>query len=56
MTDKLTDEQKKKMLEFIPLGKMGSTGDVAKLALFLASEESCYITGQVIQIDGGMVM
>ncbi len=56
MTDKLADAVKEKMLGFIPLGKMGSTGDVSNLALFLASEESAYITGQVIQVDGGMVM
>ncbi len=56
MTDKLTDEAKQKLLNFIPLGRMGDTRDVAKLALFLASDDSGYVTGQVIQVDGGMVM
>ncbi len=56
MTDKLTDVVKEKMLGYIPLGKMGTTGDVANLALFLAGDEASYITGQVIQVDGGMVM
>ncbi|RKY41949.1 MAG: 3-oxoacyl-ACP reductase [Candidatus Makaraimicrobium thalassicum] len=56
MTDKLTDEAKQKLLGVIPLGRMGNTQDVAKLALFLASDDSAYITGQVVQVDGGMVM
>lgn len=56
MTDKLSEESKEKLLAFIPLRKMGSTKDVASLALFLASEDSSYITGQVVQVDGGMVM
>ena len=56
MTDKLTDDMKDTMLKLIPLGKMGNTGDVANLALFLASEDSAYITGEVIKVDGGMVM
>ncbi|MFH1552591.1 MAG: 3-oxoacyl-[acyl-carrier-protein] reductase, partial [Candidatus Omnitrophota bacterium] len=56
MTDKLTEEAKQKLLGFIPIGRMGETQDVAKLALFLASDDSAYVTGQVIQVDGGMVM
>jgi 3-oxoacyl-[acyl-carrier protein] reductase len=40
----------------IPLGKMGSPADVAKLCLFLASDESSYITGQTIAVDGGLTM
>jgi len=56
MTDKLSEESKGKLLAFIPLGRMGETGDVAKAALFLASDDSGYISGQVIQVDGGMVM
>ncbi|MFH1305426.1 MAG: 3-oxoacyl-[acyl-carrier-protein] reductase [Candidatus Omnitrophota bacterium] len=56
MTDKLTDEAKQKLLEFVPLGRMGETGDVAKLALFLACDDAGYITGQVVKVDGGMVM
>ena len=41
---------------FIPMGVMGETEDVANLAAFLASDASRYITGQVINVDGGMVM
>ncbi|MFQ5952736.1 MAG: 3-oxoacyl-[acyl-carrier-protein] reductase [Candidatus Omnitrophota bacterium] len=56
MTDKLTDEMKENLLKFVPLGRMGETGDVAKLALFLASNDASYITGEVVKVDGGMVM
>ncbi|MDD4956194.1 MAG: 3-oxoacyl-[acyl-carrier-protein] reductase [Candidatus Omnitrophica bacterium] len=56
MTDKLSAEAREKLLGLIPLGRMGDTSDVAKLALFLVGEGSSYITGQVIKVDGGMVM
>jgi len=56
MTAKLTEEVKSEMLKHIPLGKLGLPADVANLALFLASDDSAYITGQVVQVDGGMVM
>lgn len=56
MTAKLPDEVKGKMLERIPLGRFGDPADVAKAALFLASPDADYITGQVVQVDGGMVM
>lgn len=56
MTAKLADDVKSQMLTLIPLNRFGKTSDVAKVALFLASEGSSYITGQVIQVDGGMVM
>ena len=56
MTDKLTDEMKQNLLKFVPLGRMGKTDDVANLALFLAGNEASYITGQVVTVDGGMVM
>ncbi len=56
MTDKLSEDAKDKLLAFIPLARMGSPRDVASLALFLASEEASYITGQVVKVDGGMVM
>ncbi len=56
MTAKLPDELKQKMLGAIPLNKFGTPGDVANLCLFLVSEESSYITGQTIIVDGGMVM
>ncbi len=56
MTDKLTDEVKQKMLEQIPLGKLGQPEDIAQAALFLASPAAEYITGQVIAVNGGMYM
>ena len=56
MTAKLPEDIKKRMLEAIPLAKLGTPQDVANVCLFLASDESSYITGQTITIDGGMVM
>jgi 3-oxoacyl-[acyl-carrier protein] reductase len=56
MTAKLPDNVKAEMLKHVPMGKMGTVTDVANLALFLASDDSSYITGQVITVDGGMVM
>ncbi|OGX40591.1 MAG: 3-oxoacyl-[acyl-carrier-protein] reductase [Omnitrophica WOR_2 bacterium RIFCSPLOWO2_01_FULL_41_12] len=56
MTAKLPEDIQQKMKEMIPLGKFGSPEDVAKVCLFLASEEASYITGQTIVVDGGMVM
>ena len=56
MTAKLSDEVKSEMLKYVPLGKFGTVQDVANLALFLVSDQSSYITGHVIQVDGGMVM
>jgi len=55
MTDVLSEENKTTMLKLIPLGKFGTAEDVADVALFLVSDNSAYITGQVIQVDGGMV-
>ena len=54
MTHVLGDEAQAEFLSRIPLGKLGTTGDVADLALFLASPMSDYITGQVICVDGGL--
>ncbi len=54
MTEALTEEQKKKLLELIPLGRLGEPEDIAKVALFLCSEESSYITGHVVSVNGGM--
>ena len=56
MTAKLPEPVKAKMMEAIPLAKLGTPQDVANVCLFLASEEANYITGQVITVDGGMVM
>lgn len=56
MTAKLPEDLKQKMLQNIPLGKLGDPQDVAHACLFLASPEADYITGQTIIVDGGMVM
>lgn len=56
MTAKLSEEVKQKMLDLIPLGKLGNPLDIANLCVFLTSEEASYITGQTIVVDGGMVM
>ncbi len=56
MTEKLPEEIKQTYFKLIPLGRFGKPEDVANLALFLASDQADYITGQVIAIDGGMVM
>ena len=55
MTDKLPEDVKNAIMKQIPLGKWGSADDVANVALFLVSDASAYITGQVVQVDGGMV-
>lgn len=56
MTDSLPEEIKEEMLKAIPLKAFGQPEDVANLVKFLASDDARYITGQVINVDGGMVM
>ena len=56
MTDALTDEMKKELVGEIALGRLGSVEEVALGALFLASDESSYITGHTLAIGGGMAM
>ena len=56
MTDVLKDEVKEEISKNIPLKRMGTVQDVANVIKFLASDDSSYITGQVINIDGGMLM
>lgn len=56
MTDKLPEETKAQYLDSIPLMKFGKTEDVANVVAFLAGDMSSYITGQIINIDGGLVM
>lgn len=56
MTEILNDEQKKKILEKIPLGSIGEAQDVAQAVRFLLSDESRYITGHTLSVNGGMFM
>lgn len=56
MTGGLTEDQQKAILGQVPLARLGDPDDVANLVLFLASDMANYITGQVITVDGGMVM
>lgn len=56
MTDVLGEKIKEEILTKIPMKKLGKPENIAKVALFLASDDSDYITGQVINVDGGMVM
>ena len=56
MTDKLSDAVKENACKQIPLGKMGRPEDIAEAVAFLASDKAAYITGQVLCVDGGMVM
>jgi len=54
MTEQLDEKQRQALLEHIPLGSIGTPRDVAEAVAFLASEEAGYITGQVLNVDGGM--
>jgi 3-oxoacyl-[acyl-carrier protein] reductase len=56
MTKNLSDEQRNKLAEMIPMGRLGKPEDVAKVVGFLCSPEADYITGQIIAVDGGMTM
>jgi 3-oxoacyl-[acyl-carrier protein] reductase len=56
MTDKVPDNIKEEILKMVPMKRMGQPEDIAKAALFLASGDSDYITGQTLVVDGGMVM
>lgn len=56
MTNKLSEEQRAKLTQNIPMGRLGTPEDVAKVVAFLCSNDADYITGQVIAVDGGMTM
>jgi 3-oxoacyl-[acyl-carrier protein] reductase len=56
MTDKLNEKQREAILARIPMAKLGTPEQIAAAAVFLASEEAAYITGQTIHVNGGMAM
>jgi 3-oxoacyl-[acyl-carrier protein] reductase len=56
MTDKLNDDQKKAIMNKIPMKRFGSPDDIANLSLFLSSDHASYITGQTLHVNGGMLM
>ena len=56
MTDALSEEQRKKLLERIPSARLGAVADIAGAAVYLASEEAAYVTGQTLHVNGGMAM
>ena len=56
MTDKLNDKQREAILARVPAGRMGGGADVAAAAVYLASEEAAYVTGQTLHVNGGMAM
>ena len=55
MTQKIDEATRAKMMDAIPLGKLGSAEDIANAVVFLASEEAAYITGEVLRVNGGML-
>jgi len=56
MTRSMPEEYKNQLISKIPLGKLGSPGDIANAVAFLASENASYITGETLHINGGMLM
>ena len=56
MTDVLGEEMKENLQKTIPMGRLGEPEVIANAVVFLAGDEASYITGQVIHVDGGMVM
>ncbi|MFM8680565.1 MAG: 3-oxoacyl-[acyl-carrier-protein] reductase [Alphaproteobacteria bacterium] len=56
MTDALNDQQRERLVQSIPAGRLGQSGDVAAAVVYLASEEAAYVTGQTLHVNGGMAM
>jgi 3-oxoacyl-[acyl-carrier protein] reductase len=56
MTEKLNEKQREAILARVPAGRLGTGSDVAAAAVYLASEEAAYVTGQTLHVNGGMAM
>lgn len=56
MTDALNEKQKDSILTSVPAGRLGTSGEIASAALYLASDEAAYVTGQTLHVNGGMAM
>ncbi len=56
MTDGLNEKQKTAILGAVPMGRLGQGADVAAAAVYLASAEAAYVTGQTLHVNGGMAM
>ncbi len=56
MTDALNEKQKESILASVPAGRLGTSGEIAAAALYLASDEAAYMTGQTLHVNGGMAM
>jgi 3-oxoacyl-[acyl-carrier protein] reductase len=56
MTEQMSEKRRKNILETIPLGCFGTAGEIARICVFLLSNDARYMTGQIIQVDGGLAM
>lgn len=56
MTDALNEQQRERILQNIPAGRLGSSDDIAAAVVYLASQEAAYVTGQTLHVNGGMAM
>jgi 3-oxoacyl-[acyl-carrier protein] reductase len=56
MTDALNEDQQARIMSTIPAGRLGEAGEIAAAAVYLASEEAAYVTGQTLHVNGGMAM
>ena len=56
MTDKLNEKQREAIMSRVPMARLGTPQDIAAAAVYLASDEAAYVTGQTIHVNGGMAM